>query len=140
MTDYSGRFAAGEVLFLSSEPHRLEYAQRRNASLVVVKLEGIDSAAAAEALRGQPLSVPRDRVPSLPQGQYYYFQLLDIEVYTSHGEHLGHISEIMETGSNDVYVVTNGGQELLIPALDDVIQSVDVDARRMVVELPPGLR
>ena len=118
----------------------MEYALRRNETFVVLKLEGVDSLQDAESLRGEHIFVTRDSVPSLPQGQYYYFQLMDMEVYTSAGEHLGHISEIVETGSNDVYVVTNGNQDLLIPSLDDVIQTVDVDARRMVVELPEGLR
>ena len=139
LTDFQGRFAAGEVLLISSRPHRLEYAQWRNA-LVVLKLEGIDSVHDAETLRGESLFVPRERVPSLPEDQYYYFQLMDMEVYTSEGEHLGHISEIIETGSNDVYVVTGGDRELLVPALDDVIREVDVEARRMLVDLPEGLR
>ena len=140
ITDFPGRFAAGEVLFLAGHPYRLEYALQRNSAWVVIKLEGIDSAQDADAFRGQPLFVPRDLVPSLPQGQYYYFQLIDMEVYTPEGERLGQISEIMETGSNDVYVVTNSDQEILVPALDDVIQSVDVEAGCMVVDLPPGLR
>ena len=139
LTDFQGRFAAGEVLLISGRPHRLEYAQWRNA-LVVLKLEGIDSVHDAETLRGELLFVPRERVPSLPEDQYYYFQLMDMEVYTSEGEHLGHISEIIETGSNDVYVVTGGDRELLVPALDDVIREVDVEARRMLVDLPEGLR
>lgn len=140
ITDFPGRFAAGEVLFLAGQQYRLEYALQRHDAWVVLKLVGIDSVADAEALRGVSIFVTRDRVPPLPQGQYYYFQLLEMEVYTSAGERLGQISEIMETGSNDVYVVTNGDQEVLIPALDDVITTVDVDARRMVVHLPDGLR
>ena len=140
LTDFAGRFNAGEVLFLAGRSYSLEYALRRNETFVVLKLEGVDSLQDADSLRGEHIFVTRDSVPSLPQGQYYYFQLMDMEVYTSDGEHLGHISEIVETGSNDVYVVTSGNQEILIPSLDDVIQTVDVDARRMVVELPEGLR
>ena len=140
LTDFAGRFIAGEVLLLAGRPYSVEHAQGRNETFVVLKLEGVDSLQDAQNLRGESIFVTRDRVPSLPQGQYYYFQLMDMEVYTSEGEHLGHISEIVETGSNDVYVVTRGNQEILIPSLDDVIQTVDVDAHRMVVELPQGLR
>ena len=140
MTDSQDRFTPGETLFLKGQPHRLQHAHRRNGPQVVLKLEGIDTVEAAQAMRGESLYVTRDTVASLPQGHYYYFQLLEMQVYTPEGEHLGQITEIMETGSNDVYVVTNGGQEVLVPALDDVIQNVDVSDRRMVVDLPEGLR
>ena len=140
ITDFPGRFTAGEVLFLLGQPYRLEYALQRNDAWLVLKLEGIDSLQDAEPFRGQSLFTTRDRVPPPPQGSYYYFQLLDLEVYTSEGEHLGRLSEIMQTGSNDVYVVTNGDRELLVPALEDVILTVDVEAGRMVVDLPEGLR
>ena len=140
ITDSPNRFAPGEVLFLAGRQYRLEYANRQNHASLVLKLQGIDSVEDAQALRGVSIFVTRDSVPPLPQGQYYYFQLLDMEVYTPQGESLGRISEIMETGSNDVYVVTNGTQEILIPALDDVITTVDIEARRMVVHLPEGLR
>ena len=144
-SDSPNRFAAGEVLFLAGQQYRLEYAlqwndARRKDDSVVLKLEGIDSVEGAAVLRGESIFVTRDSAPPLPQGQYYYFQLLEMEVYTSEGEHLGRISEIMETGSNDVYVVTKGTQEILIPALDDVITAVDLDTRRMVIHLPDGLR
>lgn len=139
-SDFEGRFDPGEVVFLLGVPYRIEYAHWQSSASLVLKLEGIDSSQAAERLRSQSLFVPSDSVPSLPLGQYYYFQLLDIQVYTSEGEHLGQISEIMQTGSNDVYVVTNGPREILIPAMDDVILEVDVEARRMLVDLPEGLR
>ena len=140
ITDSPNRFASGELLFLAGRQYRSEYARHQTHASLVLKLEGIDSSEDAQALHGVSIFVPRDRVPPLPQGQYYYFQLLEMEVYTSTGEHLGRISEIMETGSNDVYVVTNGPQEILIPALDDVITNVDIEARRMVINLPDGLR
>ena len=140
LTDFAGRFATGETLTVAGRPRRLEYAHRRSDVLVVLKLEGIDTAEEAEALRGASLFATSDRSPPLPPGQYYYYQLLDMEVYTSEGERLGRICEIMETGSNDVYVVKDGGQEVLIPALEGVIGEVDVAASRMVVDLPPGLR
>ena len=140
ITDFAGRFSPGGVLFLQDDPYRVEYAHSGNDAWLLLKLEGIDSPEDARPFRGQPMFVPRESVPSLPQGEYYYFQLLDMQVYTPQGDYLGRISEIMQTGSNDVYVVTDGDRETLVPALDDVIRAVNVEGHRMVVDLPEGLR
>ena len=140
ITDFPGRFSPGGVLFLQDDPYRVEYAHYGNDAWLLLKLEGIDSSEDAKPFTGQPLFVCRESVPSLPQGEYYYFQLLDMQVYTPQGDYLGRISEIMQTGSNDVYVVTDGDRETLVPALEDVIRTVDVEARWMVVDLPEGLR
>ena len=107
---------------------------------MIVKLEGIDSRTAAEGLRNKSLTVPQDQVPVLPQGEYYHFQIIDLEVSTSEGEHLGQIVEIISTGANDVYVVASEAGQLLIPAIDHVIKEVDLDRGIMVVQLPEGLR
>jgi len=76
----------------------------------------------------------------LPEGEYFHFQLLGIKVLTEEGEELGRISDILETGSNDVYVVTGPTGEVLVPALADVIVKVDLDQGIMEVSLPDGLR
>ena len=140
LTNFSGRFAVGEILFLAGRTYHVARAKWAMERMVLLKLEEVSSVEDAQALRQESIFISRDRVPLLPPGQYYHFQLLDMEVYTSDGEYLGRISQIMETGSNDVYVVSNGVKEVLIPALDDVIRDVDVESARMTVELLPGLR
>ena len=89
---------------------------------------------------GEQITVPENAAPPLPEGEYYHFQLLGINVFTEGGEYLGQISEILETGSNDVYVVSGTSPDLLVPALADVIITTDVNAGSMVVSLPDGLR
>lgn len=106
---------------------------------VVLKLEGIDDPEQAATLRGDYLYVPLSEAEPLSEGQYYHYQILGLDVYTTSGKHLGPITEIIETGSNDVYVVSRDGQEILIPALPDVLQEIDLEHRRMIVSLPPGL-
>ena len=86
------------------------------------------------------ITVPPEAVPQLPEGEYFYFQLLELRVLTQEGEDLGRISDILVTGSNDVYVVSGPTGEVLIPALADVIVKVDLDQGTMVVSLPEGLR
>ena len=89
---------------------------------------------------GQLLTVPLAAVPSPPEGEYFHYQLLGLRVLTEEGEELGRITEILETGSNDVYVVSGDAGQVLIPALAEVIRKVQVDEGQMVVRLLDGLR
>ena len=119
-------------------PRRLE-RHRFQRGRLVAKLAGVDDREAALALRGAYLQVPIDEAVSLPEGRYYWHQIIGLSVETGEGRTLGTISDILETGSNDVYVVRRDGGELLVPALKTVIRRVDLSAGRMVVDLPPGL-
>jgi 16S rRNA processing protein RimM len=92
-------------------------------------------------MRGALLTVPEDEIVPLPGDTYYHFQLIDMQVFSDEGEALGAIAEILDTSANDVYVIrSEGGPDLLIPAIREVVLGVDVDAGRMTVHLPSGLR
>jgi len=93
---------------------------------VLVRLHGCKEIATAEALRGYEVFIPRSWFAPLPAGEYYWFEIEGLAVYTHDGCYLGPVVEIIYTGSNDVYVVRHGSQETLIPALRDVIQSIDL--------------
>ena len=75
----------------------------------------------------------------MPPGEYYAFQLIGLEVLTTDGNALGYIVDIMPTASNDVYIVEADAGEILIPAIDDVVQSIDLDKRQMIIEVIDGL-
>ncbi|MBC2721165.1 ribosome maturation factor RimM [Desulfosporosinus sp.] len=110
---------------------------RLQMEFVLLKVEGIDSVEQAEKYRGCEVRIDRAEVPPLSEG-WYYFELEGMQVYE--GELLlGTISQVLETGANDVYVVKGPKGELCIPALKSVVQHVDVPGRRMEVILPPGL-
>ena len=140
ISDSPGRFAAGGVLYLGNERLRIERASPPSRGSVVLMLEGIDTRGRAASLKGALLMVPEAMVPPLPEGEYYHFQVLGMSVYDPEGRRLGRVTEILSTGTNDVYVVSEGGREVLVPALEGVVRSVDVGARRMTVELPEGLK
>ena len=140
LSDFPGRFAPGGYLFLEGTSYLIRKAAKLSDSSLAIKLEGIDSREDAQKLLGLELTVPRDMVPPPPDGSYYHFQLIDMEVYTVSGEHLGAVTEIIEAGPNDVYVVTKDGREVLVPALEGVVLDVDVESARMTVDLPEGLR
>jgi len=99
-----------------------------------------NSRADAKALRGAVLAVDRQAAMGHLEGRHFWFQIEGLEVETEDGEPLGRLVGLVETGANDVYEVRGPAGEILIPALSDVIRDIDLDARRMIVALPAGLR
>ena len=91
-------------------------------------------------MAGELLTIPSNAVPPLPEGEYFHFQLMGLEVFTEEGEDLGRISDILVTGSNDVYVVSGQSGDLLIPAVAQVVRVVDLERGTMTVRLIDGLR
>jgi len=138
-----GEMEAGEKLF------SIEDSAQRQLTLVslnpqkraaIVEFEEIGSIDQAQALTGKDLFIDKDRLPGLPSGEYYHFQLIGLSVQTKEGKALGTLSAVLETGGNDVYVVEKGGKELLIPAIEEVIAEVDLLNGRLIVDLPEGLQ
>ena len=103
-----------------------------------VRFEGVSDRNAAEALRGTWLFVSRDRLPELPEGSFYRFQLVGLAVRTEDGKALGRVEEILEAGAHDVCVVRGAEGEVLIPAVDPLVR-VDLERGEMVVTALPGL-
>ncbi|MDR5710211.1 MAG: ribosome maturation factor RimM [Armatimonadota bacterium] len=140
-TDLPDRFQAlRRVLVAGSEgevPYEVE-SVRPHGRFFLVKLRGVESREAAEALRDGELCIPEEEASPLPEGTYYVADILGLEVRTTEGEVLGRVREVLRTGANDVYVVA-GEREILLPAIEDVIQEVNLGSRYMVVRLLPGL-
>lgn len=94
----------------------------------------------AEEWRGSEVLLAGERLEDLPEGTYYHWQIIGLDVVTESGERLGQIARILETGANDVYVVEREGEkELLLPAIDSVVLEVDLAQEQIVVRLMPGL-
>ena len=106
---------------------------------VILTLKPFDNINQVLHLVGREIYADRGALPELPSDEFYWSDLLGLQVETSDGEGLGELVDIIETGSNDVYVVKKDGREVLIPALEDVVLSVDLTAGRMTVALPEGL-
>ena len=140
LTDDPLRFSPGSAVYL--EGRRVRVLEARNAKgRLLLRLDGIDRRTSAEALRGKLLTVPQKSVRPLHEGSYYYFQIIDMGVWTDDGEFLGKVKEILTTGANDVYLVRNGpSKDLLVPALEGVVLEVSPSDNKMVVRLPEGLR
>ncbi len=140
LTDFPQRFSGMERIFVGDGkvPYRVESARLHKGN-VVLKLEGVNTPDEAERLRGALLYVPVEEAVPLGEDEYYYHQIIGLEVWTADGRFLGRVTEILETGANDVYVAEKDGREVLIPAVASVVQEVDLEHHRLVVSPPPGL-
>lgn len=104
-----------------------------------LKLAGIEDREGAAALRGEWVLAREDILPALPEGEYYRYQLLGLRVVTTDGRDIGVIEDVFSTPENDVYVVRGENGEVLIPAVEDVVQEIDVAAGTVTIEAIPGL-
>jgi len=138
ITDFPQRFAPSSTVYINRQPMTIDNTERYKGE-AIIKLNAIDSIEAAQRLRGQAIEIHYSQVYSLPEGQYYHFQLIGLEVWTAQGELLGNITEILTAKGNDNYVVKGNEGEILIPAIEDVVKSIDLNKRRMVIETIPGL-
>ena len=138
LTDSPHRFQRSHRLYARGAPYAIQRSRRHKSGLLL-KLEGIDSPQAADALRGALLEVPESEVPSLPEDSYYHFQVLGLNVVTTQGEALGEVVDILSTGSNDVYVTRGPRGDVLVPAIADVVKSVDLERGLVTIEPLPGL-
>jgi len=105
----------------------------------LIAFKGVTEHDEAEALIGADMFIPETELPALDEDTYYWFELIGLEVYTTEEDYLGRITSIFETGSNDVYVVKDKKREVLIPAIESVVIDIDLELKRMRVDLPEGL-
>jgi 16S rRNA processing protein RimM len=113
---------------------RLTRCRARSGSLIAV-LDGIDDRNAAESLRGMLVGAPREALPAPEDGEYYWSDLVGLEVVNAREEALGRVAGLIETGANDVLVVEGKeGRERLLPFIEAVVREVDVPGRRLRVD------
>ncbi len=140
LSDNPDRFSPGGVVSLAGEQYTVRGVRKLTRGLAV-KLAGVDTRLAAEALVGAELTVSAEELSSLDKGSYYHFEILGLPVLTQDGQEMGTLREILVTGGNDVYVVRQEGRrDLLVPAVADVVLDVDIRKGRIIVDLPDGLQ
>jgi len=143
LTDHPGRFEKLQRVFLVSPTGKQKECAVRSvrylADAPLLLLAGYDAPEQARELNGWLVQLPEEEALPLPEGQYYWFELIGMEVESEAGERLGKIVDIFETGSNDVYVMKAGKREIYLPATKEVIKQVDRKSRRMVIHVLDGL-
>ncbi len=117
-----------EILEVIPQPSRL-----------ILQLKGIESIEEANRLVGKEILVKREAFPKLEEGEYYWFDLVGLEVETKTGKRIGKVKEIFSTGANDIYVVEGRRGEIYLPATEEVIQQIDLQKGVMRVTRMEGL-
>ncbi len=142
LTSFPERFFELERVFTElSGLEELEISEvRLQQNFVYLKIKGIESIEDAGPLRGKLLKIPASWRKKLPRGEYYIYELIGLSVFSTSGEYLGKLTEVLSLPGNDVYMVEKEEQEIPVPALKKVVKKVDISGRRMEVELLPGLR
>ncbi len=107
---------------------------------VILKLKGIDDMDAAMACKGKSLLVSRQDAVRLRKDEYFIADLIGLSVYNEDGTLLGSVTDVLQTGANDVYAVKmENGRELLLPAIKECILEIDLEGRSMRVHVMDGL-
>ena len=144
-TDFPERFAPGVILFAGDDLSEMEVQQARpHKGHILLTFAGVTDRTQAEEMRGWWLLVDEEHAVELDDNSYWVHDILGMSVETEQGERLGVVQDVLFTGANEVYVVAphhpEEGNELLLPAIKDVVRRVDLSARVLTVHLLPGLR
>ncbi|MFC2068961.1 ribosome maturation factor RimM [Chloroflexota bacterium] len=138
ITDFPQRFVPSAKVYINRQLMIIECSEFRRGG-VVIKLESINGIEEAQKLQGQLIEIHHTQLQPLPEGQYYHFQLIGLDVWTTHGELIGTVTSILTAANNDNYVVSTKKGEILIPAIEDVVKSIEVERKRIVIEAIKGL-
>lgn len=142
-TDDPAKFKRLKTVVLKTERERREVklqSARFFKNMAIVKFEGIETPEEAQKYRGAGLWIGRDQAVPLEENEYYQADLIGLIVMTEEGEELGTLTDVLETGANDVYEVTmRDKSKALLPAIRDCIREVDPVSGRMKVHVMEGL-
>jgi len=144
-TDFPERFAPGTFVLLGDElrSYKVE-GSREHRGMILLVLTGVDNRTAAEELTGEWLFIPESAAMPLPEGEFWVHDIIGLAVVDESGQPIGRVTDVLQTGANDVYIIApaeniNRGKELLIPAIAEVVQQVNLAERTMTIHLVPGL-
>ena len=133
LTDFPERFAPGAAILIEGQSFEISASQPHKGRWLL-KLKGVDSPEQAEDLRDCALHVPESDLHPLPEGEYYRFQVIGLLAVTRDGDEVGRVTDVLETGGNDVYLIKGSGGERLVPALPQFVSEIDLEAGRMIIE------
>lgn len=137
LTDFPERLAE-RMVYLGEEHTPMQITGlRTHVPNLLIKFAGVDTPESARLLSNQLVYVPVEEIEALPEHTFYHHQLIGLTVKDKSGAILGVLAEVLETGANDVYVVTApDGSEILLPVIEGVITRVDLDLKEMIANPP----
>lgn len=138
--DATNRFAKGKHLYLDDGQMLVVQSFRMQKGFGYLKFEEIQSIDEAEKYKQKILWIKESELPELEEGHYYYFELMDCEVYNQEKEYLGKVLDILETGANLVLRIGDEKENFLCPFVPSFIEKVDVTSKTIVMKEMDGLR
>lgn len=143
LVDNNNQFKDLETLYIEEKNNNIKQLHieevKFSKNLVLLKFRGIETIEQAEEYRNYYLKAKRSDI-KLEKGAHFIVDLIGLEVYTEEGNFLGKLTEVLQPGCNDVYIVENESKkQVLLPAIPDVIKKIDIDNKKMVVKLLKGL-
>ncbi len=142
LSDVPDRFATLDAVYVGLEHtvYKIKSVRPYKGDMLVLKLDGVNDANLAETLRNRDLCIPVSELATLPPDFYYQHDILGLQVYLLDNQELGVITDIWSTGGSDVYVIKGkAGQEILIPAIKEVIKQIDLIRHVMYIDPMKGL-
>ncbi|GAC1361361.1 MAG: ribosome maturation factor RimM [Ktedonobacteraceae bacterium] len=142
LSDVPDRFVSLKAIYVG--PEHVAYAMKSvrpyKGDMLILKLGGVNDANSAETLRNRDLCIPASELAALPPDSYYQHDILGLQVYLLDNQLIGTITDIWSTGGSDIYVIKSvDGQEVLIPAIKDVIKQIDLIRHVMYIDPMKGL-
>lgn len=142
-TEEPGRFQPGADLLVGKDPNGAREMKvstsRRNRQKLLVRFEGINDREAAETIRGSLIFIPSSALTPLGEDSFWEHDLAGVEVFDRAGNFIGRITRVVPRVEQDLWEVDSGGPILQIPAVKEIVKSVDLDRRRIVIDPPRGL-
>ena len=140
LTDDIDRFDELEYVYVENENKKRKITNVwYRKGMVYLDLEGVESMDDAMKLKEKYLQIDESQLKELPEGSYYIFDLIGLEVYSTAGDYIGKIKEVHQTGANDVYEVLNGYKTYYIPAIKDVVKEISIENKNVTIDVLEGL-
>lgn len=138
LTDFPERIQAGKTVFIGKDYKESRIQQvRQKPPFLLIKFQQYQDEIEVSALVNTLVYVRKESLPELPEGEYYFHQLIGLDVVNEQDERIGKLKEILETGANDVYVIAKkDGSEELIAAIPQVVVRIDLIARKIIIRPP----
>ncbi len=134
LTDFPERFYAMKMLTIGAKSFAVAKTRTATNGNPIIKLTDVDDRDAAACLTGQTVTVAKSETVPLKEGEYYAFDIVGLRVFDENDHYFGVVTDVLKTGSNDVYAVKDdAGRELFLPALKKIVRKIDTDNKRMII-------
>lgn len=137
------RFKKGNTLYIDYQGGTIPVtiaSHRQHKGAELLKFSHLNSINDVEKYKGSDLLVPYEDLDELEENEFYYHEVIGCRVVSEAGEEIGEVTEILETGANDVWVIKRPGQkDALIPYIEDVVKAVDVEKKQIIIHILEGL-